>query len=704
MPMFSGVRRFFGAVKVEESATDITVSGIPADVIARDISKIWSTERINSYMFKTMGKNSFSFPKFFAPDVHYALSAIGNIKKSKTRHGPVRHILHLLETETWLRTITEDKPNRLDKSLLPREMNITLLPHQDKFLDIYNERVPRYNLNGYLLAADPGTGKTINGLAIAVCLKASTVIIVSPKNAIRRVWVATIRERFKNPQKVWLVDDGKPYAGEKFIIVHYEALAKALGVTGKMNKAKTVVILDESHNLNETSSGRTKNFIDLCAQSHATDVLWMSGTPLKAMGYETIPILRTIDPLFTRDVEERFKRIFGKSVGRAVDVLRNRIGLISYHVVGAAVIGNKIVNHRVKVKMRGSADYTLDAIRAEISKFVRDRLAYYNGRMKQYVRTYEDAVKAYSRTIDTSEQKAELKKYRQYIEIIRKGYDPQAHKDQAAFCNYFELKKILPSMTSKEDRDAFRDARSVVKYVKLKVVGEALGKILGKKRAQCHIDMIPHMGLEKIITDASTKTVIFTSFVSVVDGISDYLKGKGYQPLVVYGATNNDLAGIIGKFEKSVDANPLIATYQSLSTAVPLVMASSAVFVNQPYRNFEMIQARARLDRIGASTQIDFYDMVLDTGKEPNISTRALDILEWSKEQVAAMMGTDANQADINKTLNTYYNQASQEHYIDTQENAFDIAFESYLAEEFPDVSIETVLEPLGQDLEGLFQ
>ena len=693
MPLTSGIRRFFGAVKVVEGATDITVSGVPADVIRRDISKIWSTEKINSYMFSHISKNAFSFPKFFAPDVHYALSAITKIKRSKTRHRPVKHILKLLEEETWLKVITEEHPNILDKSQM-RQMNITLLPHQDNFLDVYNERVPKYDLNGYMLAADPGSGKTINGLAIAICLKASVVVIVSPKNAIRRVWNATIRERFVKPQSVWLIDDGEPYKGEKFIISHYEALPKALAVTGRMNKSQSVVVLDESHNLNEITSNRTKHFIDLCKQINCKNVLWMSGTPLKAMGTETIPILRTIDTLFTPNVEARFTKIFGKSAKRAVDILRNRIGLISYHVSGAEVIANKSTTHNVKVKIPNGNQYTLKAIKAEIRKFVEQRLAYYTSRMRHYERVWKDGVKAYKATIETSEQKKELKRYLKAIEQIRKGYDPVAHKTEAVFCNRFELKKIMPALATPEERHAFKDSRSVIKYVKLKVVGEALGKVLGKKRAQCHIDMIPYMKLQDKITDSASKTILFTSFVSVVDAAANYLKKEGYQPLVVYGATNNDLAGTVAKFEKDVNANPLVATYQSLSTAVPLIMASTAIFINQPFRNFEMIQARARVDRLGQQHPIDFYNILLDTGKEPNISTRALDILEWSKEMTEAMMGYNKSQAEINKTLNRYYNESSMEHYVET-ENPFEEVFEAHVGTFLP----EDTVEPLSASL-----
>src|SRR5690606_11890806 len=96
---------------------------------------------------------------------------------------------------------------------------------------------------------------------------------------------------------------------------------------------------------------------------------------------------------------------------------------------------------------------------------------------------------------------------------------------------------------------------------------------------------------------------------------------------------------IVSTFYKNEDVNPLIATYQSLSTAVPLTAANTIVMINQPFRSGIREQTIARAARLGQDKDVHVIDVLLDTGDLANISTRTNDIMQWSQEQVASILG-----------------------------------------------------------------
>lgn len=635
--MFGSIRNIFGNIRVTQSDKAITVDGVPADVIERDISKIWNTSKIASYMFIKISKYSFSFPLFFAPDILYALDTMINHKKTGSDIRTLNKIKIKLLESTWLFDITDDSRERLDLKKLS-DLVFSPLPFQMEFFKYYSSTLDKYNLKGTLLAGSAGSGKTFMGLATAHCLGATKIIIICPKNATQRVWQSNIIEVFKQPQSYWIAQLGLEYKNERFIIAHYEALEKVHDLIPKLGNGRLMIILDESHNLNEISTGRTKSFIDLCNKTKCRDVILASGTPIKALGSESIPLFKIIDPFFDEDAEFRFKKIYGKDASKGLDILKHRLGLVSFKVEKKELNLEPPVIENIAISMPNAQQYTLTEIAKDMKTYTAERFHY-------FASTRKEDEKYFYGILDDFENKTSLKKemsqYREYLRLIIKAYnsgDLRAVKDELMFCNQFENKEIIPTLSS-TDKVKFKSVKTIVKYVGLKIQGECLGRVLGRKRIQCHIDMIPFIDFKTICNSTLKKTVIFTSFVEALEECNHYLKGKDLSPLVVYGKTNNELADTVRRFENDESLNPLIATYNSLSTAVPLVMANVMIMLNAPFRAYIQEQAIARIHRLGADTQTYIYMVSLDTGKEVNISTRSIDILAWSQKQVESILG-----------------------------------------------------------------
>jgi SNF2 family DNA or RNA helicase len=279
-----------------------------------------------------------------------------------------------------------------------------------------------------------------------------------------------------------------------------------------------------------------------------------------------------------------------------------------------------------------------------MATFIQERRNHYAANMHEYETLYFDCLRQhYERTIRNDTERLDYERYKACVHRFRtKGVPYDGWALDATFCNQFEKNKILPNIPQTL-RKPFMESKTVVKYVALKIRGECLGNVLSKERERCNVDMLQAVGFGEIIDGGTKKTVIFTSYVNVVDECFTRLTKDGYSPLRVYGDTNSDLVNIIDTFRKQPDANPLVATYQSLSTAVPLIMANTMIMLNSPFRFHEQEQAIARCWRIGQDSPVYVYRFFLDTQGMPNISTRSEDIFEWSRQQVNQLLGVDIN-------------------------------------------------------------
>lgn len=633
------ISRLLGMIDVKEIGPNVVITGLPADNITADIFRYWRTNKIASNLFSFQGKSKIILPKFFALEFLYILDELKKASTGRTSLRTINALRKELMEKTWLANIDQKFPDVLNPNGLSKFKKRPLV-HQMQFLESYNRIIPSYGLMGYVVAMGVGTGKTLASLYLAECIDVDHVVIVPPARAVATVWYPTLREEYKKPNDVWIASEGLPLPNKppRYSIWHYESLTY-LNACAKQFKGKRVcLILDESHNLNELTAERTNLMLNFAAEVRPIATAWCSATPIKALGSEMIPMLRTIDPLFTPDVETRFRNIYGKNSSRANDIAAARMGVISYKV---EVVKSKPHIEDIPIEIPDGNRFTLDTLRDDMLRFIKERMNYYKANFKQFEGIYDRGLQLHGETLRTPEERKTFRQYVENVEIIRKGYDPSTMVQIAKFCNDYEKGVIIPSLPQPL-RAPFKDSRSVVKYVDLKVRGECLGRIVGRRRTEAVLATIPHAHLPELIRAAQKKTVIFTSYVEAVQLAEQICRKAGFKPLVVYGDTNKNLKAITDQFISNPDANPLIATFQSLSTAVPLISASQMIALNLPFREHDYQQAVGRIDRIDQDVPTEVNNITLKTGKLENITGRTVDILSWSREQVDQIMGDKA--------------------------------------------------------------
>lgn len=650
MTAFGFLTRAVFGLEITENNGVIRISGIRAHQFIQDINKTFGTTRVTIHMLNKATRTYVEFYSFFAIDIEYIIRQLAQQKSSQLgRRGYIK-MQEALIANTWLSGLDKIHPSIFNKSKL-KEIKFDLLKHQAEFIDYYDRVLPRYNLRGILMAATPGSGKTISAIAISCAYEAKNIIVVCPKNAVFRVWEKTLLEDMNVEQTVWCQASKKPMPDttkNRWYIFHYEALGEAVALASKLSNTRCVIVLDESHNMNEMKSLRTERFVSMCRGMKDSIIVELSGTPMKAMGAEAIPLISAIDPLFNDKCVEKFKKIYGREAKAATAILANRLGIIMYKVNKEESKIEEPVEHSLKVTVPNAEQFTLEAIKKDMKAFIEERIVYYKNARKTYESIYYGALKEFENNkIVFLANKEGYETYKTYIkEFVKHGYNPTTSAPKALYCNDFEKRIIEPAIDKKNRKD-FRSAKSVVKYVNLKIRGECLGTVLSRARMNCNMAILKSLDLASLIDGAEKKTLVFTSYVEVVKATSIKLKEQGYNPLSVFAETNAQLPQMVKQFGEDESINPMIATYQSLSTAVPLIMANRVVLLNSPFRIHEKEQTVARANRIGQDKTVHVYNVLLDTGDTPNISTRSSDIMEWSREQVNAIMGFDNDKSDI---------------------------------------------------------
>lgn len=667
-------------IKEDVAKNQIIVEGINLKLVYRDFEKYIGSKMLYNILDKS-SRWEMKFQKFYLPDMYHVVLELLNNDKFKRRivsRSKLQKLKELFETIPLVQNIKliqntkdEDIPS-VNKSILKNIFvpGFKLFEHQDKFIDNCLFKSKLMDLRGYLLDAGPGLGKTINSIALMELLGADKIIVVCPKKAVIDVWEETINRIYSKPQTYNLsidsVKGGKVKLANfsldsKFMVCHFEALDKLVSSLRNIPSGRYGIVLDEAHGMNSYKSQRSTLFRELNKIVNPYFCLWMSGTPLKALGSETMTMFETIDKLFTPEVVKSFNSVFGISGVYAATVMANRLQLVKA-TIKAQGSGVEQFTYQSKVALPDAWKYTLSTIREEMKKYIRERTAFYNEFRDEYIEEYFEGIEEFKANLgsnfDTKMQIA-LDEYLAKTKELHSGYNPTSpvHKQYIIDCNYFEDKVIIPILSNKTKK-IFRKAKSVYKYVELTIIGETLGNVIGRKRTECNKAIVEAMAksftvineesketyetnLGEVIRDAEAKTLIFTDYVDVLKRCNEILLEEGFHPITIFGETTTTigLPNQVKQFRENSKINPLITTFKTLSEAIPLTEANTVIFLNLPFRSGTYDQAVKRANRIGQTKDVHLYEVTLDTGGEENISTRNLDILKWSEEQVSILMG-----------------------------------------------------------------
>ena len=614
---------------VVEEGMYYTIRNFPVIQFFNKLRKEYKTTKLE-HLFKVIGirfffaqKRTISIHKFFIPELIYLLDKF---------QFPVS-LTDTIKSHTWVGTAVQ--PTEFaDLTVLNREINAKFYEHQIEFIKNYVTNKTENHLRGYLLSFEQGLGKTITALGLMTTLKKEHVVIICPKNTMLETWNTHLIKFFNQKQKVWIsgYTKGPLTTSSRWIIVNYERIEEVKEFLIKNQMNNLGIIVDESHNFLRTSSQRTQLLIDLANYNRNADILLMSGTPIKSCGVEMIPLLRVLDPYFDDEAVTIFKRTFGFNTSIANDVLNARLDRMMTRVRKDILDLPEKKETTINVRMPTGWKYTASQVEKEIVDFVKKRQDYYNQNLQSYLDAFEEVIE-WLRDEPTVGGQPEFQRYLSIIDWLRESNisDARGNAD-IVWANQYEKDVLIPALP--EDlRKQFIWSKSVVKYLPLKIKGEVIGQLLTRLRMQMTTEMLQAADIKQYVDKAMKKTVVFTSYVDTIEVAYNYFQSNGYNVAAVYGKTASELTDTVKRFQEDQSVNPLIASLKMISTGATLTAANTVIFLNKPWRSIEYQQAADRVHRIGQDTECEIISMVLDTGKEANLSTRMEDIMQWSNDQ-----------------------------------------------------------------------
>lgn len=613
----------------------VTIKGFPIVWFRQKIKRKYKTTRIEHFFdaigIKMWGKQTIQVHKFFLPELIYLLDKF---------HAP-RAIKDEIINNTWIKSMYDEHvKSEVDMGRVERDMNVKLLPWQDEFIRDYGVKKQRCQLRGMILSFDCGLGKTITSLALMKALGMEKVVIFAPKSTLINVWVDHLQRFYKKTPSYWVVNHDNKSSDVDYYICNYESMDKIYDVIKDIKKSNKVgIITDESHNFLRLGSKRTQMLIKLRDDIGAKDTLLQSGTPVKALGTEVMPLLRVIDGYFDDAAQTIFAKAFGINTTVAADILHARMDMMMIRKTKEEVLQLPEKHEEdVLVKIPGGDKYTINNVKKSLQSYQEERVKYHAKMMKTYEQEWKECIDFFKAHKEIGQSKA-FERYLDTVDWLRRSgytrFDPRMVQD-VIWMNKYEKEVLMPALP-KDLRDKFKHCKSAIKYLDMKIQGEVLG-YLGTLRAEMTSALLHAIDIEEMIESAIKKTIFFTSFVDTVEQCAEIVKSKGYEPCLIYGATSKDVPALLNKFRNDKKVNPLIATMQTLATGVTLVEANQVIFVNRPWRQADYQQSSDRCYRIGQDTECFIKTLTLDTGEEPNLSTSMKDILDWSKSMTDAIV------------------------------------------------------------------
>lgn len=633
-----------GYIKIKGINCNLLITRIKVHYNERQLTHIleknYNAKSLKQYNKKKISRGEMKIDSLYAPEFFcMELCILFRDLAKRFRDASYLYIAQQIYEKSWMAKADSkiDNTPLLDLSPLSNIDRKSLKEYQKEFIQVYPRLKAQLNLKGYILGFVQGLGKTLTSIGLAECLHATKVYIVCP-NSLTENWANEIREyysKYFNSEELWKQDVcivnkkfGNPDTA-KFLIVNNESIPKLTAIAKKDPNA--MLILDESHNFRNFDGKHSHDLYTLAEKIGSDNNLIMSGTPIKAVPAEIVPILYILDPTFTEEAAMMYIRCFNLNTTSAIHVADARFGKLIYRKDKSVLsLPDKKVQ-KLAFPVSDEPKYYLETVTTE----VRAKYAKFYEEMRK---NSADLEKELVEIVDKySMASADLTT--KYISLAtRVATDISTtrrniHETEQEFLSTFLDRYVRANpQCDSTTMDRLRYLERKFVHMKDSAMGKAIGEVIPPRRAEVFIKLWKENRdtFIDMIKKCPKKTVIFSQLVPVIEAIHEDLTACGVGTVIITGDTK-DRYGEINKFRHDPNVVVICATSKTIGTGVTLTEASQMLFFGPPWRYTDFEQCCDRIHRIGQTDPVTIYIVSMKSTKK-NLTNRMQEIVSWSQE------------------------------------------------------------------------
>ena len=529
----------FNSIEKEYEDNFIILTGLSTNNLIDDIRRIYRidiTQSSKVTMFFTVSnsgvmfkKSALKFHKYFALEMYFMFDRLYTIVKRSMYYEASKLLMeepNVAKYFTELLPLPESVTNVLDSLAVP------LFPFQRQFMESYYNARNKLGLHGYILAFEAGLGKTFTAIAAVYAFKLWPAIITAPRATLDG-WKKSIVEMIKDckPEEVKISYEYNPNKDKvpwKFFVCNFERLDQALDYSKYAVSKPNAVLIDECHNFRYMDTRRVQSLLNLKKQLDIENVIAISGTPIKALASELIPVIKLLDPEFDDYAENIFRRIYSRSTYDPISgsSINKRLSLmLERRKQEESIKLPPLEKYSVIVKLKNPKPYIIEQVKEDVWKYVEEHTKEYQQEVQP---NYQKVLSILDSDIITSNvDHEELFKYKDAVKMKMENPLDNKSLEQQSFIKHFEI-DVIRNISRDIYKELLVARRNCTVYTKI-LLGKAMGIYFTRNKINLICDMVKENvdEIAKIIREGEMKTIIFSTFIEPLTSVKESLESIG---------------------------------------------------------------------------------------------------------------------------------------------------------------------------------